>query len=55
MKEESEFLALVFDNIRENIVVVDADNYAILHANQSFLGIVMAFPWKKVGKNVATR
>ncbi|PJB32581.1 MAG: Fis family transcriptional regulator, partial [Deltaproteobacteria bacterium CG_4_9_14_3_um_filter_65_9] len=28
---------MVFDNIRENIVVVDADNYEILHANQSFV------------------
>ena len=37
MKKDSEFLSLVFDNIRENIVVVDAGNYVILHANQSFL------------------
>ncbi len=27
---------MVFDNIRENIVVVDADNYEILYANPSF-------------------
>jgi diguanylate cyclase (GGDEF)-like protein/PAS domain S-box-containing protein len=37
MKKDSGFLSLVFDNIRENIVVVDAGNYEILHANQSFL------------------
>ncbi|MHB1025122.1 MAG: sensor domain-containing diguanylate cyclase [Desulfobacteria bacterium] len=37
MKKDSEFLSLVFDNIRENIVVVDAENYKIIHANQSFL------------------
>jgi diguanylate cyclase (GGDEF)-like protein/PAS domain S-box-containing protein len=37
MKKDSEFLSLVFDNIRENIVVVDAGNYEILHANHSFL------------------
>jgi len=37
MKKESEFLSLIFDNIRENIVVVDAENYEILHANRSFL------------------
>ena len=28
---------MIFDNIRENIVVVDAENYEILHANQSFV------------------
>ncbi|HZL98383.1 MAG TPA: PAS domain S-box protein, partial [Terriglobales bacterium] len=37
MRKDSEFLSLVFDNIRENIVVVNAENYGILHANQSFL------------------
>jgi len=37
MEKNSGFLSLVFDNIRENIVVVDAENYKILHANQSFL------------------
>ena len=37
MEKDSEFFSLVFDNIRENIVVVDAENYGILHANQSFL------------------
>ena len=37
MENNSEFLSLVFDNIRENIVVVDAVDYGILHANQSFL------------------
>jgi diguanylate cyclase (GGDEF)-like protein/PAS domain S-box-containing protein len=28
---------MIFDNIRENIVVVDAESYEILHANQSFV------------------
>jgi len=37
MRQDSKFLSLVFDNIRENIVVVDAENYGILHANRSFL------------------
>jgi diguanylate cyclase (GGDEF)-like protein/PAS domain S-box-containing protein len=37
MRQDSEFLGLVFDNIHENIVVVDAGNYGILHANRSFL------------------
>ena len=37
MEKDSGFLSLVFDNIRENIVVVDAENYMILHANRSFL------------------
>jgi diguanylate cyclase (GGDEF)-like protein/PAS domain S-box-containing protein len=37
MKEDSGFYSLVFDSIRENIVVVDAENYGILHANRSFL------------------
>ena len=37
MKKDPELLSLVFDNIHENIVVVDAGNYGILHANRSFL------------------
>jgi diguanylate cyclase (GGDEF)-like protein/PAS domain S-box-containing protein len=37
MEKDSGFLSLVFDNIRENIVVVDAENYMILHANQTFI------------------
>ncbi|MCR4310215.1 MAG: PAS domain S-box protein [Deltaproteobacteria bacterium] len=37
MEKDTGFLSVIFDNIRENIVVVDADNYEILHANQSFL------------------
>jgi len=37
MEKDSGFLSLVFDNIRENIVVVDAENFGILHANRSFL------------------
>jgi PAS domain-containing protein len=37
MEKDSGFLSVIFDNIRENIVVVDAENYEILHANQSFL------------------
>ena len=37
MENDSGFLPVIFDNIRENIVVVDAGNYNILHANQSFL------------------
>jgi len=37
MEKDSVFLSLVFDNIRENIVVVDAENYMILHANQTFI------------------
>ncbi|HSQ14732.1 MAG TPA: diguanylate cyclase [Candidatus Binatia bacterium] len=37
MEKDSGFLSLVFDNIRENIVVVDAENYKILHANQTFI------------------
>ena len=37
MASDSEFLSVIFDNIRENIVVVDAENYEILHANQSFI------------------
>jgi len=37
MEKDSGFLSLVFDNIRENIVVVDAENYMILHANRSFI------------------
>jgi diguanylate cyclase (GGDEF)-like protein/PAS domain S-box-containing protein len=39
MKEDSGFDSLIFNSIRENIVVVDAENYGILHANQSFLDI----------------
>ena len=37
MTKDAGFLSVVFDNIRENIVVVDAENYGILHANRSFL------------------
>jgi diguanylate cyclase (GGDEF)-like protein/PAS domain S-box-containing protein len=37
MKKDSEFLTMVFDSIPENIVVVDAVNYTILHANNAFL------------------
>jgi diguanylate cyclase (GGDEF)-like protein/PAS domain S-box-containing protein len=37
MRKDPGFLSLVFDNILENIVVVDAENYEILHANQSFI------------------
>ena len=37
MKNDSGFLSVIFDNIRENIVVVDAENYEILHANRSFI------------------
>ncbi|MFA5807225.1 MAG: PAS domain S-box protein [bacterium] len=37
MAKDSGFLSVIFDNIRENIVVVDAENYEILHANQSFV------------------
>ena len=37
MAKDSRFLSVIFDNIRENIVVVDAENYDILHANQSFV------------------
>ena len=37
MKKDSGILPMVFDSIRENIVVVDAENYKILHANRSFL------------------
>ncbi|MFA6148596.1 MAG: diguanylate cyclase [bacterium] len=37
MEKNSGFLSLVFDNICENIVVVGAENYEILHANHSFL------------------
>lgn len=50
MMEDSEFLSLVFDNIRENIVVVDSENYGILHANRSFLesyGILLEESRKK--------
>jgi diguanylate cyclase (GGDEF)-like protein/PAS domain S-box-containing protein len=37
MKKDSEILTMVFDSIPENIVVVDAVNYMILHANNAFL------------------
>ena len=37
MEIDSRFLSMIFDNIRENIVVVDSENYEILHANQSFV------------------
>lgn len=37
MANDSGFLSVIFDNILENIVVVDAENYEILHANQSFV------------------
>jgi diguanylate cyclase (GGDEF)-like protein/PAS domain S-box-containing protein len=37
MEKDSGFLSVIFDNIRENIVVVDAENYEILHANRSFI------------------
>jgi diguanylate cyclase (GGDEF)-like protein/PAS domain S-box-containing protein len=37
MEKDTGFLSVVFDNIRENIVVVDAENYEILHANRSFV------------------
>ncbi|NJD62485.1 MAG: diguanylate cyclase [Deltaproteobacteria bacterium] len=37
MEKDSGFLSVILDNIRENIVIVDAENYEILHANQSFV------------------
>jgi diguanylate cyclase (GGDEF)-like protein/PAS domain S-box-containing protein len=37
MEKDSGFLSVIFDNIRENIVVVDAESYEILLANQSFV------------------
>ena len=37
MEKDPGFLSMVFANIRENIVVVDAENFEILHANRSFL------------------
>jgi len=37
MMKDSGFLSVIFDNIRENIVVVDTVNYRILHANRSFV------------------
>jgi diguanylate cyclase (GGDEF)-like protein/PAS domain S-box-containing protein len=37
LEKDSGFLSVVFDNIRENIVVVDVESYEILHANQSFV------------------
>jgi diguanylate cyclase (GGDEF)-like protein/PAS domain S-box-containing protein len=37
MENDSGFLSVIFDNIRENIVVVEAESYRILHANRSFV------------------
>ncbi|MHB1011563.1 MAG: sensor domain-containing diguanylate cyclase [Desulfobacteria bacterium] len=37
MEKDTGFLSVMFDNIRENIVVVDAERYEILHANLSFV------------------
>jgi len=37
MEKDAVFLSMVFDNIRENIMVVDAASYEILHANRSFV------------------
>jgi PAS domain S-box-containing protein len=37
LEKDSGFLSVVFDNIRENIVVVDVESYEILHANRSFV------------------
>lgn len=37
MSKDSGLLSAIFDNIRENIVVVDAENYEIQLANQSFI------------------
>ncbi len=37
MAMDPDFLSMVFDTIRENIVVVDAESYEILHANRSFV------------------
>jgi diguanylate cyclase (GGDEF)-like protein/PAS domain S-box-containing protein len=37
MMKDSGFLSVIFNNIQENIVVVDAENYEILHANKSFV------------------
>jgi len=37
LENDSGFLSVMFDNIRENIVVVDAESYEILHANRSFV------------------
>jgi len=47
MRNDPGFLSLVFDNIRENIVVVDAGNYEILHANRSFLE-TYGFPMEEI-------
>jgi diguanylate cyclase (GGDEF)-like protein/PAS domain S-box-containing protein len=38
LEKDSGFLSVIFDNIRENILVVDAESYEILYANQSFAG-----------------
>ena len=54
MRKDSEFLSLVFDNIRENIVVVNAENTGFSTRTSHFLSRT-AFPWKKVGKSVVTR
>jgi len=37
MRKDPGFLSLVFDNILENIVVMDAETYEILDANHSFI------------------
>ncbi len=37
MSKDSGLLSAIFDNIRENIIVVDAANYEIQLANQSFI------------------
>ena len=37
LEKDSGFFSLILDNIREDIVVVDAESYEILHANQSFI------------------
>ena len=37
MENDTGFLSVMFDSIRENIVVVDAETYEILHANRSFV------------------
>ncbi len=37
MSKDSRLISAIFDNIRENIIVVDAENYEIQLANQSFI------------------
>ena len=37
MENESGYLSMIFDAIRLNIVVVDADDYGILYANRAFI------------------